>query len=349
MHLCKPLPCMWPGWGWCLKRPREDIDTRRWPKTSSPACRSGFCKVSWRGQGWRAWRSSPPGRPVHEKCLWWKQEGLFSQNEDADKVRQTWAILSAASWQNGEGLSKFCTRWGSRQRTFKGKPKKKRKFIIKFCHAVKYNFNFCVPVTHQWLGTCPQQAPVTQGWAGRGAAASGRWWTGRWSPWAAAAGGRWSCSIWADSAVSPAFPCSLLYLASCDPVIYLRVSGTSDTQTQSRTPSVTRPPRRWLPAGCWGGWHWQGRWCCLWKRKSCVTWPAKPAARWLGSGPASHCEEDQTLGPPVQTSLGQRSFSDVRTCPLFSDWAVQCSSCWTASWCWWENLEKLLCKKKKCW
>lgn len=38
--------------------------------------------------------------------------------------RQTWAILSAASWQNSVGPSKFCTRCGSRQRTFNGNPKK---------------------------------------------------------------------------------------------------------------------------------------------------------------------------------------------------------------------------------
>lgn len=287
MHLHKPLPCMWPGSGWCLKRPREDIDTLRWPKTSSPVCRSGFYKVSWHGQGWRAWRSSPPGRPAFEKYLWWKQERLCSWNEDADVK---WGKPELSSQQHLDRTVRGCQssaqdEGAGRERSRENLEKKTIHNQI-LCHAMKYDLNFYVPVTYQWLVTCPRQGLVTQVWAGRGAAASGRWWTWRWSLWAAAAGARWSCSIWAGSAVSPVFPCSLLYLASYDPVIYLRVSETSDTQTQSLTPSATLPPRRWLPAGCWGGWHWQGRLCCLWKRKSCVTWPPKPAARRLGYDPA---------------------------------------------------------------
>lgn len=63
--------------------------------------------------------------------------------------RQTWAILSAASWQNSVGPSKFCTRCGSRQRTFKGNPKKDKQtwtynsnieFIFLFlCYATPWS------------------------------------------------------------------------------------------------------------------------------------------------------------------------------------------------------------------
>ena len=114
-----------------------------------------------------------------------------------------------------------------------------------------------------WLVKCPRQALVTQVWAGRRAAAWGQWWTRRWSPSAAAAAARWSCSIEAGSAASPAFPCSLVCRATSGPAAYSTVSKTSDTQTQSLTPSATPPPKRWWPVGCWGGWCWLGQQRCL--------------------------------------------------------------------------------------
>lgn len=65
----KPLPCKWPGWGWCPRKLREDSGTPRWPRRSSLACRSAFCTESWHERGWRAWRSSPQGRPAREKGI----------------------------------------------------------------------------------------------------------------------------------------------------------------------------------------------------------------------------------------------------------------------------------------